>query len=74
MDVIYLDFANAFDKVHHKILLSKIRNRGIEGKISIWLYHFLKGRHRVIVANKTMCERSSVASGVPQGSFMEFFF
>ena len=32
VDVIYLDFAKAFDKVHHNILLSKIRNMGIGAK------------------------------------------
>ena len=37
VDVIYLDFAKAFDKVDHNILLSKIRNMGIGGKVDIGL-------------------------------------
>ena len=32
VDVIYLDFAKAFNKIDHNILLSKIRNMGIRGQ------------------------------------------
>ena len=70
VDVIYLDFAKAFDKVDHNILLSKIRNMGIGGKVSIWLYAFLKNRYQVIVTNKSMSEKSNVMSGVPQGTVL----
>ena len=51
VDVIYLDFAKV-DKVDHNILLSKIRNMGIGGKVGIWLHAFLKNRYQVIVTNK----------------------
>ena len=37
VDVIYLDFAKAFDKVDHKILLQKIWRFGFRGKIYNWL-------------------------------------
>ena len=35
--MIYLDFAKAFDKVDHKILLQKIWRLGFRGKIYNWL-------------------------------------
>ena len=41
VDVIYLDFAKAFDKVDHGILLHKLRKLGICGKLGEWLHSFL---------------------------------
>ena len=36
-DVIYLDFAKAFDKVDYEILLKKLHSYGIRGKLLTWL-------------------------------------
>ena len=33
VDVIYLDFAKAFDKVDHGVLLHKLNSLGIKGKL-----------------------------------------
>ena len=33
VDAIYLDFAKAFDKVDHGMLLHKIKSQGIKGKM-----------------------------------------
>ena len=44
VDVIYLDFAKAFDKVPHKRLLSKLKGYGIKGKIYDWIKDFLSNR------------------------------
>ena len=41
VDMVYLDFAKAFDKVDHGVLLHKIKTLGIIGRIGVWLYHFL---------------------------------
>ena len=35
VDVIYLDFAKAFDKVVHCILLNKLKKIGINGKVGV---------------------------------------
>ena len=32
-DNVFLDFAKAFDKVDHEILLEKVKKQGIDGKI-----------------------------------------
>ena len=37
VDVVYLDFAKAFDKVPHQRLLKKLRGHGISGKIHKWI-------------------------------------
>ena len=44
VDMVYLDFAKAFDKVDHGVLLHKIKMLGITGKLGVWVYHFLTGR------------------------------
>ena len=41
VDMIYLDFSKAFDKVDHGILLHKLNDVGITGKIGIWIFQFL---------------------------------
>ena len=36
-DVIHLDYAKAFDKVDHQILLKKLHHYGIGGKVYDWI-------------------------------------
>ena len=38
VDVIYLDFAKAFDKVDHSVLLHKLKRFGIQGSVGRWIY------------------------------------
>jgi len=70
VDVIYLDFAKAFDKVDHGILCHKLRDLGIGGKIGVWLFNFLKSRMQRVVLNGTLSDDSLVKSGVPQGTVL----
>ena len=42
VDIIYLDFKKAFDKVPHKRLLKKLWGYGIRGKVHSWIKEFLK--------------------------------
>ena len=41
MDVIYLDFAKAFDKLDHGITLKKLEFLGIKGLLGRWITTFL---------------------------------
>ena len=68
-DVIYLDYAKAFDKVDHSILLKKLELYGIKGKLHTWLTQFLRGRQQVVVVDGQHSEPKPV-SGVPQGSVL----
>ena len=40
VDVIYLDFAKAFDKVDFYATMKKLDNIGISGSIGKWIYSF----------------------------------
>ena len=51
VDVIYLDFQKAFDKVPHARLLEKIKAHGITGNILNWLENWLKGKQQHVVLN-----------------------
>jgi len=46
VDVIYLDFAKAFDKVPHLRLLNKLKSHGIKGKLWNWISAWLTGRQQ----------------------------
>ena len=69
-DTIYLDFAKAFDKVDHNILLHKIKRVGICGKIGKWIREFLTGRYQQVSANGVLSQPAPVISGVPQGTVL----
>ena len=70
VDVIYLDFSKAFDRVDHSILLRKIRKKGISGKLHTWIKSFLTGRSQRVSVNTKLSEDAEVISGVPQGSVL----
>ena len=68
VDVVYLDFSKAFDKLDINITLQKIHNMGITGKLFRWLKAFLSGRKQSVHVEGATSEEVSVLSGVPQGS------
>ena len=70
IDVVYLDFTKAFDSVPHKRLLVKLQAHGITGKLLNWIKAFLSGRRQRVVINSFQSHKSSVISGVPQGSVL----
>ena len=68
VDVVFLDFAKAFDKVPHNRLAAKLQGHGIKGILLRWIMEWLKGRKQRVVIRGTLSHWISVLSGVPQGS------
>ena len=51
IDVIYFDFMEAFDKVHHGKLLAKLKSYGIGGPVLTWIESFLTNRKQRVIVN-----------------------
>ena len=67
VDMIYLDFSKAFDKVVG-VLLHKLKDFGITGKLGIWFFQFLTNRTHYVRIPGGISNDSPVLSGVPQGT------
>jgi len=69
-DVVFFDFAKAFDKVPHRPLLQKLVAYGIDGQILKWISSFLLGRSFQVRVGSVLSDPHSISSGVPQGSVL----
>lgn len=68
IDVIYTDFAKAFDKVDHQVILSKLSNFSISSALVKLMASYLGNRRQYVLINNYKSEEYIATSGVPQGS------
>jgi hypothetical protein len=69
-DSIYLDYAKAFDKVDHKLLLMKLQKYGFSSQPITWIRSFLTDRKQCVVLDGHRSVLASIISGVPQGNVL----
>jgi len=67
VNVIFMDFVKAFDKVFHVRLGYKLESYGITGKLLEWILNCLSARKQRVYINGVISEWKLVLSGVPQG-------
>ena len=69
-DVIMIDFAKAFDRVNHSLLVHKLNHYGIRGNTNSLIEHFLHDRKQAVVVDGAKSDYKYVKSDVPQGSVL----
>ena len=70
-DVVYFDFAKAFDSVNHDIILHKLKYQfHIDGMLLKFLVNYLQDRKQLVVIGGSTSSILPVHSGVPQGSIL----
>ena len=69
-DSIYLDYAKAFDRVDHRLLILKLKRYNFHPMLIRWISSFLLNRTQEVVINGTHSCRKDIISGVPQGTVL----
>ena len=70
VDIVYLDFSKAFDKVPHDILISKQTRCGLDRSSVRWIHNWLQNHSQRVKINGSFSNWEEVTSGVPQGSVL----
>ena len=70
VDIIYLDFAKAFNAVPHRRLLQKLQYFAINWKMLKWIESFMSQRKQRVCTRNAKSSWSNVSSGVPQDSIL----
>lgn len=68
VDVAFLAFSKAFDRVSYPILLQKLCGFCISGSLLQWCESYISQRQQRLVLDGVSLSWSEVSSGVPQGS------
>ena len=66
----FIDLKKAFDTVDRKILLDKLYQYGLRGKIHKLMTNYLTGRKQYVYSNQSVSNMRECTKGVPQGSVL----
>ena len=72
VDVIYLDFCKAFNKVPNRRLVYKLEQYGIKGPLILWIKNFLRDRQQRVTIGDSSSDWTPVTSDIPLGSVSYF--
>ena len=71
VDVVYFDFAKAFDTESHDLILLKLKNQyNIDSNLLKFFVNYLQDRKQRVILDNCSSEFIDVLSGVPQGSIL----
>ena len=70
VDIVYLDFSKAFDKVSHAKLLHVLHHYKFHNLLISWIANYLTERIQTTFVDSCYSDSSPVTSGVPQGSVL----
>ena len=70
VDMVFLDFAKAFDTVPHQRLISKLKHYKLHPQLIQWIEDYLANRSHQVILNNEVSGLERVLSGVPQGSVL----
>lgn len=70
VDCIYMDFSKAFDRLNHRLLLSKMDEFGFSESMITLFASYFSNRYQYVYYNGHSSDKFAQVSGVPQGSVM----
>ncbi len=68
--IILLDFRKAFDRVDHRIVLTKLANTGLPDFLVNWITEFLFDRKQRVKLGNVTSDWCHIKAGVPQGTLL----
>jgi len=68
--IVFVDFAKAFDRVNHNVLMSKLVAVNLPDVIIRWMYSYLLYRRQRVKIGDVLSEWLPQIAGMPQGSYL----